>query len=492
MNSSNSKKKSIERNDIFLVYLSRAYAIFILCLFPFLLDKTQYGAMTIFKFRAFRTTALVYFALCVILIGVVISTYRKFPRIKISISQILVLAYVAWSAISALKSPYGKETWIGQGRFEGMLSILLYSGSFLFLSFWGEDSIWIKRLFCVSAVIEAFFCIDQFMGANAMYHGGTFWSSSFVGTIGNIDCVGGYLSVAIPVIFCCYVFAKDKKWMWGYLATLFFLTIVFVQIDVDSQKIGLLGAAAVFLPFMLCEKETAIKALRALGIFCVSAGMTKILHRTADGFKPIMSKMGLLMLFAGIVLVALSFVLALRKTEFKALEKKLLVIVWIGAIFAVLLFIFFYNGDINLLKEASQLMHGHLSDKMGSSRGYIWKSSIKLANEMPVFGSGPGTFQSRYVPYEIFKTRTDYAHNDFLNIAVCTGYVGMLLYIAFIGSLLLRAFIACFKKHETVIYAAGVLGFMIHTVFAFSIAIVSPLYWICAGLLDNLLKADNH
>ena len=82
----------------------------------------------------------------------------------------------------------------------------------------------------------------------------------------------------------------------------------------------------------------------------------------------------------------------------------------------------------------------------------------------------------------------DFAHNDFLNIGACTGLVGLGLYAAFLAALLVR----CFRKAERcpvlLILLAGILGYLVYSFFVFSIAIVSPLFWVMAGLADQCVR----
>jgi putative inorganic carbon (HCO3(-)) transporter len=82
----------------------------------------------------------------------------------------------------------------------------------------------------------------------------------------------------------------------------------------------------------------------------------------------------------------------------------------------------------------------------------------------------------------------DFAHNDFLNIGVCTGLVGLVLYVAFVIALLVRCLRMVNRCPVLVILVAGILGYLAYSFFVFSIAIVSPLFWVMAGLADKCVR----
>ncbi|MBQ0072532.1 MAG: O-antigen ligase family protein, partial [Spirochaetales bacterium] len=150
--------------------------------------------------------------------------------------------------------------------------------------------------------------------------------------------------------------------------------------------------------------------------------------------------------------------------------------------------LFFYNGDTRLLKEVSDILHLKLSDNAGSGRGYLWKTSFKLSLRNPIFGTGPGTFTATYHPYDRFKTITDFAHNDFLQNAVNIGLVGAGIYIIFVFTLAFRALKNANDSKFIVILASGAAAYLAHSFFSFSIAIITPMFWVAAGMLEHEIQ----
>ena len=154
---------------------------------------------------------------------------------------------------------------------------------------------------------------------------------------------------------------------------------------------------------------------------------------------------------------------------------------------AALIFLYRYSGEQRLLVEISQMLHGELSDSAGTGRGVVWKNCITLIRETPIIGSGPGTFSARHEPFNTTQF-FDFAHNDFLQIGVCQGLVGLALYVAFLVSLAVRALRVAPRCPQIVIFGGAAVGYLVYSFFVFSIAIVSPLFWVMAGIMDKMVR----
>ena len=74
------------------------------------------------------------------------------------------------------------------------------------------------------------------------------------------------------------------------------------------------------------------------------------------------------------------------------------------------------------------------------SRAAIWQRSYEIFQEQPVFGIGFGNFQAAYGPkIRGFQTTLyGHAHNDFLNVLVAAGLVGLAAFLFFWGAFFFR------------------------------------------------------
>ena len=485
--------------------VSKTFCMIILGFLPIWVDTNGYSAITECKFKTFRFFSYSYFIVVIAIIAVcLIRTYLLHSKVnvlerreaelplQISLPQIIILIYVIWNAISAITSKYGKDTWLGQGRFEGMLSVILYSFVFILVSCHGEYSKWYSRVMTMAVV---FFCIlgyAQLFKEGVIYPDGySFWEARFVSTIGNVDMVGGYVSLVLPVMFCSFVYSDTKIWDYVYLGTIALLTYLFILSDVDSGKVGLAVGLIFAFCFLVDERKHLIRTLVALGTFAGSFFLQVFLNQSKGGFKPHFGTKALVLLAGTIACFGLAYFLS--KTKFslgwsKEKARKIALVLMICVIVICLLFIFFYNGDNRLLADAHNVLHFNLTDDAGSGRGYIWKSAWGLAKETPIKGNGPGTFGESYKHLDTFDTYTDFAHNDFVQIAVCIGFVGLAIYVAFLIAFAWRALKNAAKCEYIVIFASGCAAYLAHSFFSFSLAIITPSFWVMAGIVDKLVK----
>lgn len=86
------------------------------------------------------------------------------------------------------------------------------------------------------------------------------------------------------------------------------------------------------------------------------------------------------------------------------------------------------------------------------SRLYIWDKAFAIVLDNPVFGVGPGNFETAYI--EQIATDPEphlpmgHAHSDYLNIAATAGLPGLLIYLA-VWLLVLKRFLAASRNLET-------------------------------------------
>ncbi|WP_422485343.1 O-antigen ligase family protein [Gudongella sp. DL1XJH-153] len=136
----------------------------------------------------------------------------------------------------------------------------------------------------------------------------------------------------------------------------------------------------------------------------------------------------------------------------------------------------------------------------GANRIFIWERVIPLIFEKPLLGFGPETlgevFSERYYDDIIAKYDEerifDKAHNEYLHIAFTTGIPSLLVYLAFVFSILRRAFRNKNKNPMIIPLMASIIGYLIQAFFNLSIITVAYIYWVFLGILLRLsLDAEN-
>lgn len=504
-------KEEMKKNYISLVEqegyrhfekLCKLFAFIILVAFPLVLSPGLYKNLTLTKFVVFAAVTSCFIIACIILL---LRYYRSKDHFEnssagiiknLTISQILVIAFMIWSIISALASDFS-NLFIGQGRYEGVLSVCLYSMTFILLSFWGEFTNRYIYGLASMAIIFGFLGFTQIMGSRVLYPlGSDFDTLPFVSTIGNIDCASGLIAMVLPVLCISFVFMESKLRFLN-LAGIVFLTYMQMAIDVDSGKLGLAVALTVTIPFILNSKRNIGRCFIMLGsvlatiaiqrIFVVGYDELGYLHGNISCDKVAVCSL-IIAVFCAIGAIALH----MSSIEIDVSPKR--IALFLGVIIVILtilglVFIYAYKGNNPLLSELSAAMHGNLADDAGSGRWIVWKRTFSLVLIHPIIGSGTGSFLSAFAPLNVGLPETfDAAHNDFLNIAACQGLVGLLLYLAFLVSLAIRAFKNVFKCPWTLVFIGAIAGYLTHSFFSFSIAIITPLFWVMAGLLDKMVR----
>lgn len=467
------------------------FSAFILGLFPLLTGNSKYSDITYFKYATFRTSVVVYLIICFLTLLYVMFDRKKI-KVSISLPQVFAFMYAVWALVSAFISSFTfKECWEGFGRHEGLCSVLLYTSIFIVISMTGNHSEYFSRIITASVLIFDFIGVLQLFVKGVIFPKGYFfWNTGFLSTMGNVDMVGGYVALYLPFIFCMYVVRKDTD-IWDYLslASVCFLSMLFAISDVDSGKMGLLAGITVSVVFLIDSKERFSRFCMMLATFVLGLFLKNFLNIDENGINLALRSKTLLFLFTTVVFITLAKI----KFSFGWDSKKIHRIsgIALGSIIVlVFVYLFNYHGSHRLLHEISEVLHFRLSDEAGSGRGYLWKSALSLVKDSPLFGHGPGTFGEVYEYLDRFTTYTDFAHNDFIQIAVCLGYVGLFFYVGFCASLIVRAFVKVKENKYMIVYITACISYLVHTFFSFSIAFTSPEFWVMAAIMECIIRNE--
>src|SRR5205085_700131 len=161
-------------------------------------------------------------------------------------------------------------------------------------------------------------------------------------------------------------------------------------------------------------------------------------------------------------------------------ERKLLIIYFAAVISAVLFYPAFYERFMNAVQEMKF-----------SERNVIWKGAFMLAGKHPIFGFGTGTFREIFPLYnDIFDKGVSSWHNDFLQVYMEGGIVGLGAFLYLIVAIYVNGFksLKIFKQQNNNFYK-DLTGALILSILTFLIGgfILNPittlLFLIVVGLL---------
>lgn len=424
---------------------------------------------------------------------------KRFPYPR-SVAQWAVLVYLLATCLSALASPY-EGTFMGLARNEGVLTVFFYC-----LTFFCGVGISFKRRhilpLALATVGFSLIGILQICNLNPLglypdvyyyYAAMDVYTAPFIGTIGNAGIAGAFLSVVIPLFFTWFITGKKR---YDYLiliplASAFFLLMFS---DISGAKIGVAAAIVLCIVFMLTDKNRICRTLTAVAALIFGAAVSHYLvpiYNHPD-FSFSFREDGML-----IALLSLAALLSLggwllRKVNFSVNAKLLRAVMLITLVLVVTIgIIYIYNSDAQngFIYELNQVMHGNLQDEFGSNRIRIWKRCIEMFKEYPLLGSGPDTGVMRFnIIFERFspiwqrtlRTGVDTAHNEYLNLLVTVGIIGLVPFVVAIAAVLFKK-----KKPLREVCAIAVLGYVVQAFFLFSISITAPYFWLFLGLADK-------
>ena len=497
-----SMKPNKRKHVRYLENVTVVYVFVMLVIFPFLMDTNLYYKITRAKFVWFTALTLLYIAATLFAMGLTYLNKRNAAlrksegRIKLSFAQITVIIYMICGILSAINSEFGSAVILGQGRYEGLFSMLLYGTAFVFVAFWGEYDEIIPKGLAIFGISEGLFVVYQLSGL-PIPAGLSHFATGFVGTFGNIDCMGGMVALTVPAMVAAYV-VMDWKRRYLLLIAIYILMFAEGYVWVDSGLVGLAVAHLIALPFLIHDRISMHRTAAAFTALFAGMGTGAMFVRAGYSISFNFGIKSAVLLTAAVVAAILSAIL-LKCGEFRLKRERIRKYTWITLAICVILGLigtYFYKGDILLIKEASEVLHGELSDSAGSGRGRVWKYCLELIPTVPILGTGPGTFYGAFAEYNKMLKDVganiyfDFAHNDFLQIAICLGIVGLIIYLVFISTLAFNALRSAAKRPLALIFAAGCAGYLVHSFFSFSIAIMTPGFWVMAGMLDKISRAD--
>ena len=408
-----------DRSDASAKRASYAYACALLTVLWLFLPYGGYERMMEGKYVCFLVLTLGYAA------AMAVSAPRK--RAPVTPMLCCAAAYLAFSALSALCSPYGAATLLGGTRRDGLLTLALYVVSFCFLAHWLRPDRLLLYLTALSAALCDLLVLAQLAGRNPLglypaglnyYDGDAAYAGFYAGTSGNADFTAFLLALAAYVL----LFAAARLRSWALTPPAVLTLWVLYRLGIAEAWAGLAFAAVWGLALLFPRRRWA-------------------------------------MLLVSVLLSIAAFLFVRR-----------------------------YTGGNQTLAEASALLRGDFDGAFGSGRLSIWRDCLYLVRERPLLGGGPDTLWLRGLePFSWYRGETvtpvdiTAAHNEYLNILVNQGAPALAAYLALPGIALVR----CFRRAEEPRFAlcgAGLLCYGAMACFSISTCITAPCVWLLLAI----------
>lgn len=415
-----------------------------------------------------------------------------------------MFAFLVAVAISTVQSDYIYESfWGNEGRFMGMFLILLYGVSFYIIGHCIKFKQWYLDVFLVAGMLACIIGIMQFFKYDPIgfkNHIDPKQYESFTSTIGNINTYTSYVALISGMSTVLFSIEKNRyRKVWylfcvvvsifalitgisdnAYLAilALFGLLPLYLFNSIKGLKKYMMLVAILFTEFQLIDsisRQYPDHVLKINGLFDVIVGYDKLTH----------------LVFALWGIYIILCVLTFREQRKGELLKECNIGRWIWLCLivvtavAVVYVLYDANAAGNAERYGSLKKYLVFNDDWGTHRWYIWRIGMESYEEFPlhhkIFGYGPDTFGiitvknhyndmvSRY--NEIF----DSAHNEYLQYLITIGIVGLVSYLALLGTSIYEMIKAVKKQPVIMAITFAIICYGAQAAVNISVPIVAPV-----------------
>ena len=525
-----------ERKEKGKHFVTGLFVLLILCVFPlvyhdfyFDMIETKYITYCVFTGILAVGTLLAVPALWYGWYSSLSETQRDEERAKFSLKRIwgslsipdkAVLAFWLIEVLSTVSSEYPFEAfWGNEGRFSGLFLTTLYVFAYFAVSRLMKFQRWYLDAFLGSAMLVCLFGITDYFKMDILHFKELMVEEQmemYVSSLGNINTYTAFVGMVSAI--AAVLFAKSEKWsftLWYYICMTisFFAIIMGLSDNAYLALVGLFG----FLPFYLFGKKSGVKRYLVIVatfftvIQCIGWIDEAFQDRVfgSDGaFRVIIGFKGLLpliLLLWGIAAVWQYLDYRKGKEMISDDAGALLRRIWFGIVVLVVLAVAFLLYDCNIAGNAEK--YGSLSnyllfnDDWGTHRGYIWRIAMedysKFSPWQKLVGFGPDTFGivTFFNNYEDmimrYGERFDNAHNEFLNYLITVGIAGLVAYLTFIISLVVRGFKKAGDNPAVVAMLFAIICYNLQAVVNLNLPISTPIMWMFLMMSMAAVNEDN-
>lgn len=480
------------------------------------------------KYIFFRNVTL---AVMAAMLAVVLCTIIRRPGFltdyyhRMSVTDWSAYGYFVAVMLSYLTSAYKKEAfWGAEGWYMGtvmqmMLVLLYFFFSRYFVCRGGCLALWMLA----AAGVFILGILNRYSIYPIVMEGQT---PVFISTLGNINWFCGYWSVTAPIGITLY-WCSEKRWQRA-AAGLYSIVAMLAGV-VQGSESAYLVFGAVFLALLLFSLHDVQRLYRWLELgmlFAAGCQLGRIL-RYLPGFRmnygsdanrggPLVMER---LTDSNVTLWVLGILLA-GYAVLKLWGRKKGVVIWIPIV--VLVFCIGLWGRTmtggSLHDEADRSVSGQdmvfdegrddsqikwFSDDWGNGRGTAWNCSMEAYRGLDtlhkIFGVGPDCFAAYIYEVPVLagrlverfgNERLTNAHNEALSILINMGALGLLCYVGFVGSALVRYNKNAGRKPILYVCVICLLAYTVHNMVSFQQVLNTPYFFILLGMGEGILRED--
>ncbi len=448
---------------------------------------------------------------------------------RFSVTDWGVVFYLSANIISFCLSDFRTEAWEGvDGWNMGLRTQLLMGAAYFLISrffFSGEKGDLRKRMVTGIAllgggvgtgIVFVLGILNRFdLDPLGFYRGiDEIYKIWFLSTIGQATWYSSFVCTVLPVGICLFCFyglspaggKRGIRTVLGLYCVLGFMTLVTQNSDSAFAALGFLFLGL----FLLCCRSLKWME-RFLETLILCAASFLAVGFLQKGFAERMIPLGnLSLLFSQgkiswiVLFVGSGVYLGLQRWRnpervWIKYSRRIQIITAAGfaAALAGLIYVIAWNTQ-NAARGGSYLI---FDDSWGSNRGFIWKTTVRIFEEMPLmrqlFGAGPDCFYpysyqvSSYAQqiHDFWKPDVlTNAHNEFLNLLICVGMIGVGAFLFWLAAGAVRFLRAAERNPYVLMGFLTICSYAAHNFFCYQQVCCTPFLFLITGAAEGLAR----
>lgn len=407
-----------------------------------------------------------------------------------------IAAYWLIMLVSTIFSEHPAEAFLGSSaRNEGLLIMTLFFAAALLLGRLYSPKERDLLILCAVASLICIYGIFQYYGVDFLnLMDGDFVegpSTLFFATMSNRNVVSSYILLTFCVAVVMFVKNKTPLSLL-YLPMAWVMSYMLVIGQTEGGYVGILAAVAIIFPFLFSNKKEAGRFFLAVAgcVFWLWVNMLVYKPGWAPSpwmaFKPFL--LPLTLILAG-TCVLLMFI-----PRLPLLSRRVFAIIWYAVIIALIIAFVIAIPQIakvsshKTIHAVNEILSGNIDDSLGSNRIYIWRRALTLVREKPIIGHGPDNFFPAFAKafgeeaMELYNVYFDKAHNEYLQVLVDNGILGLLALLSFYGLIIRQAF-KNLNRPEVLAITFALTAFLVQAFFNIFTPFADPVAWVLWGML---------
>ena len=473
-----------------------AFLLAVLCVYPLYIDK--FSNLGVVKFTGVCTLS---WAFCLWLGALaLVGAVPRPGRLSGGDHTLWALGAFAFTGLlsTAVSLSPVSSFWGLGGYYGGFMMVLFTAAGYLAVRAFAPQGLLNGLTFCVgitTAIVTVLYVLNIFnidlIGTYA--DTAVIERAQFFSTLGQKNFNSGFMAFALPLVFYAFLVARGVRHTIFYGIPAFFGGLALAVVDAEGLALGI-GAAVLVL---MCQKMFTTRTLRRIAVigafFFFHAGWMQYMrtHVYTQGGKPMLAALGHMGLEGLAVCTVVWAVLrfGLRGREIP-LWKAGRVVAAVAVTATVLLYALanFWPGFPSLGRLDDILI---INDDWGTYRGTAWRITWSTWLAQPfwrkILGVGTGMMHTAMMDWAgndvTARMKTFYAaHNEYLELLLTTGVVGLAAWVWFVASHLRRAAKNWLRPGVAPVTLA-LVSYLAHAVVSIRVSMIFPEIMLLFALL---------